>query len=211
MFTLYRADFEKIAASYNLRIHQYANDTQLYGHCSFDASMDLQEKMSKFIDEIAAWMKANQMRLSSKTEVIWFSTCRSICKLPIQSVRVLNDHIIPSYSVKNLGVYFDKDLSMKTHINKLLQMSFRPLRKIRSIKNYLNQDSLKTLVSALILSHIAYGNIVLMGLPKLQTQKIQSIIKTTARLISRARKFDHVTPVLKELHWLKIEERIQYR
>ena len=49
LFTLYTADLEKIAASYNLRIHQYADDTQLYGHCSFDASMDLQEKMSKWL------------------------------------------------------------------------------------------------------------------------------------------------------------------
>ena len=129
-------------------------------------------------------MKANQMKLnSSKTEINWFSTCRSICKLPNQPVRMLNDHIIPSDSVKNLGVYFDKNLSMKTHINKLLQMSFVSLRKIRSIKNYLNQESFKKLVLALILSRIGYGNIILMGLPKLQTQKIHSIINTTARLI----------------------------
>ena len=127
----------------------------------------------------------------SKTEVIWFSTCRSICKLLTQPVCVLNDRIISSDSVENLGVYFDKDLSMKTHINKLLQMSFASLRKIRSIKNYLNQESLKTLLSALILSRIDYGNIVLMELSKLQTQKIQSIINTTARLIPRTRKFDH--------------------
>ena len=87
-------------------------------------------------------------------------------------------------------------------------MSFASLRKKRSIKNYLNQESLKTLVSALILSRIDYGNIVLMGLPNLQTQKIQPIINTTARLISGDRKFDHITPVLKNLHWLKIERRI---
>ena len=129
---------EKIAASYNLRIHQYADDTQLYGHCSFDASMDLQERM-----------KLN----SSKTEVIWFSTCRSICKLPTQPVRVLNDHIILSDSGKNLGFYFDEDLSMKTHINKLLQMSFASLRKIRSIKNYLNQVTQNTCISLDIESH----------------------------------------------------------
>ena len=91
---------------------------------------------------------------SSKTEVIWFSTCKSICKLPTQPIHVLNDHIIPSDSVKNLGVYFDKDLSIETHIKKLLQMSFASLKKLRSIKNYLNQESLKTLVSALILSRI---------------------------------------------------------
>ena len=156
-------------------------------------------------------MKTIQMKLnSSKTEVIWFSICRSICKLPTQPIRVLNDHIIPSDSVKNLGVYYEKDLSMKTHINKLLQMSFASLRKI-SIKNYLNQESLKILVSALVVSRIDYGNIVLMGLPKLQTQKIQSIINMTARLISGAKKFDHITPVLKNLHWLKIDESIQYK
>ena len=54
LFTLYTTDLEKIAACYNMRIHQYADDTQLYGHCSFDASMDLQERISKRIDEIAA-------------------------------------------------------------------------------------------------------------------------------------------------------------
>ena len=42
LFTLYTADLEKIAVSYNLRIHQYVDDTQLYRHCSFDASMDFQ-------------------------------------------------------------------------------------------------------------------------------------------------------------------------
>ena len=92
-------------------------------------------------------MKANQMKLnSSKTEVIWFLTCRSIYKLPTLPVCALNDHIISSDSVKNLNVYFDKDLSMKTHINKLLQMSFASLKKIRSIKNYFNQESLKSLL-----------------------------------------------------------------
>ena len=90
-------------------------------------------------------------------------------------------------------------------------MPFASLRKIRSIKNYLKQESLKTLLSALILRPIDYGNNVLMGLPKLQTQKIQSIINMTARLISGARKFDHMTSVLKDLHWLKSEERIQLK
>ena len=163
LFTLYTAALEKLAASYNLRIHQYADDTQLYRHCSFDASINLQERMSKCIDEIAARIKANQMKLkSSKTEVIWFSTCRSLYKLPAQPVRVLNDHLIPSDLVKSFDVYFDEDLSMRTHINKLLKISFASLRKIRSIKNYLNQESLKKFVSALISSRIDHGNIVLM-------------------------------------------------
>ena len=68
-------------------------------------------------------------------------------------------------------------------------------------------DSLKTLASALVLSRIDYGNMALVSLPKVATQSIQSIINTTARLITRVRKYDHITPVLKELHWLKIDGR----
>ena len=137
--------------------------------------------------------------------------CKSIRKLSTQPAVVLHDYIILADSVKNLGVYFDKDLSMKIHINKLLQTSFASLRKIRRIKNYLNQESLKTLVSALILSRIDYGNIVLMGLPKLQAHKIESKILTTARFVLENGKFDHITPVLNNLHCRKIKERIRYK
>ena len=51
LFALYTADLEKIAASYNLKIYQYADDAHLFRYYSFDASMDLQERMSKCIDE----------------------------------------------------------------------------------------------------------------------------------------------------------------
>ena len=71
-------------------------------------------------------------------------------------------------------------------------------------------DSLKTLPSALALSRIDYGNMALVSLPKVATQSIQSIINTTARLIKGIRKYDHIIPLLNELHWLKVDERTEY-
>ena len=72
-------------------------------------------------------------------------------------------------------------------------------------------ESLKTLASALVLSRIDYGNLALVSLPKVATQSIQSIINTTARLITGVRKYDHITPVLKELHRLKIDEKFNIK
>ena len=72
-------------------------------------------------------------------------------------------------------------------------------------------DSLKTLASALVLNRINHGNMALVSLPKVATQSIQSIINTTARLITGVRKYDHINPVFKELHWLKIDERIEFK
>ena len=88
---------------------------------------------------------------------------------------------------------------------------FYPLRQISSIKGCLTIDSLKTLASALLLSRIDYGNMTLVSLLKVATQSIQSIINTTARLITEVRKYDHINPVLKELHCLKFDERIEYK
>ena len=51
----------------------------------------------------------------------------------------------------------------------------------------------------------------IVSLPKVATQSIQFIILTTARLITGVRKDDHITLVLKELHWLKIDEKIEYK
>ena len=67
---------------------------------------------------------------------------------------------------------------------------------------------MKTLASVLI--HSGYGNIVLISLSKVATPSIQSIITTTARLITGVRKYDNITSVLKELHWLESEKRIEY-
>ena len=62
-----------------------------------------------------------------------------------------------------------------------------------------------------MLSCIDYGNMALVGLPKVATQSIQAITNTTARLITEVEKYDHITPVLKELHWLKVDERIEFK
>ena len=153
-------------------------------------------------------MGANCPKLNSgKTEVIWFSSLRNLKNIPSYSVRVLESNIFPSKAVRNLGICIDRHLTMSTHISKTIQTCFTSPRQIRSIKGCLTMDSLKTLASALVLSRIDYGNMALVSFPKVATQRIQPIINTTARLITGVGKDDHITPVLKELHWLKIVEK----
>ena len=49
------------------------------------------------------------------------------------------------------------------------------------------------------------------GLPAVQLDRLQSVLNVAARLIYRRRKFDHVSPLLKELYWLRVPERITFR
>ena len=144
------------------------------------------------------------------TEVIWFFSRRNLKNILSYSVRVLKSNILPSKYVKNLGISMDRNITMSTQISKTIQTCFTSLRQIRSIKGCLTMDSLKTHASASVLSRIDLGNMALVSLPKVATQSIQSIINTTARLITGVRRYYHITPVLKELHWLKIDVRIEF-
>ena len=54
LFSLYTGDLEGIVMKYKLRFHQYADDTQIYGHCNNEGTKDLQMRVSECVDEIAS-------------------------------------------------------------------------------------------------------------------------------------------------------------
>jgi len=56
-----------------------------------------------------------------------------------------------------------------------------------------------------------YCNALLVGLLAKLLNRFQVVINTAARLVCHAMKADHITSVLKDLHWLRIQERIQYK
>ena len=124
LFKLYSSDLETIAQRHNLSFHQYAGDAQLYSSCVPGETEQLQNRLSDCVDEMASWMESNSLKLNrSKTEAIWFSSLRKANKLPTKQIRILDTFISPSGSVKSLGVFMDRDLSMKSHIRCCKQAS----------------------------------------------------------------------------------------
>jgi len=68
------------------------------------------------------------------------------------------------------------------------------------------QGSMSTVTLSLSLSLSLFLN-----LPCCQLDRLQLILNSTARAVPKTPRFSHSSPILKSLHWLKIDQRIQYK
>ena len=113
--------------------------------------------------------------------------------------------------VRNLGVTLDSSLSFKQHVSNVCKAAYLEIRKISSIRHFLSTEATKTLVCAMVLSRLDYCNSLLAGLPKCLLDKLQKVQNSAARLVCRSSRRDHITPLLRSLHWLPIQSRIDYK
>jgi len=95
------------------------DDTQIYSFCSPGTTIELQSRWSACIDDVSQWMKSNRLQLNAvKTEVIWCSSTRRQHQIPTAPLMVGSDAVHPVQSVRNLGMYMNLDLTMRTQISR---------------------------------------------------------------------------------------------
>ena len=97
------------------------------------------------------------------------------------------------------------------HVSRVAQACFFHLRRLRSIRAQLGRDVTVRLVTALVFSRLDYCNAVLAELPATTLAPLQKVLHAAARLVSDLRPHDHVTSTLRGLHWLPIEQRVDYK
>ena len=99
----------------------------------------------------------------------------------------------------------------KPQINKCVSSIYCTIKLLSQIKHFLTNRELSILVSSLILSKIDYCNSLYYNANNGILQKLQIAQNSTTRLIYHKRKFDHVSSLLYDLHWLPIKQRIIYK
>jgi len=119
--------------------------------------------------------------------------------------------VVPVCSVRNLGIYIDGDLSMRTHVQRTTSRCFAALRQLRQIRRLVSTSTFITLTVALVNQLLDYGNSTLVGIPTYLVRRMQSALNAAARLIFNLRRSDHITDALVSLHWLRVSEPIDYK
>ena len=189
----------------------FADDTELYSSGPRDQADALFDDMQSCILDVKEWTVHNKLQLNEdKTEALLLGRSRSPSSLP-SSLMVGQCSVQFSTSARNLGVIFDDSLSMKEQVTRVCHSAYFEIRKISTIRKYLTTEATKTLVTSLVISRLDYCNVLLAGVPQSLLDRIQKVLNCAARLIFRATKRDHVSPLLSELHWLPVQQRINYK
>ena len=105
----------------------------------------------------------------------------------------------------------DSHISMSTHISMSCSAAFFWLHNIKRISQFLPRDKLEMVLHAFVTSRIDYCNGLLYGLPDCEIAKLQRVQNAAARLLMSCKKYDHITPILINLHWLPVRYGINFK
>src|SRR5258706_10566454 len=83
--------------------------------------------------------------------------------------------------------------------------------QLRTFRRSVSRPVVQSLVTSLVLSRLDYGNATLAGIPPHLLRRLQSVMNAAARLIYSSSKYDHISPLLRQLHWLQAKERIEFK
>ena len=157
-------------------------------------------------------MTANKLKLNdSKTEVLVIVPPRSSGYYPEMDIKIADATVKTSKTAKSLGTTFDSSMTLVPEIQNRCKSLLFHLRNIRLIRRFISQSACEKLIHAVVSSRLDYANSLFVGLPNKTLKPLQSIQNIAARIITKTRKFDHITPVLRTLHWLPVKSRIEFK
>jgi len=100
----------------------FADDMQGTGRGKPSQVKEVPAKFGVCVSAVSNWCAAKCLQFNTKkTEVMWFVSATNLGKLSLadQHLQVRPDNVSPSTVVRDLGVFFDSELTMKSNISRI--------------------------------------------------------------------------------------------
>ena len=161
---------------------------------------------------VAAWCCEKCLLIDpEKTKFCVFGSSKLLCQTSIPLITFLGKKLPVVHSVKDRGVIVDKNLSFDEDINVLASDLMNKLVMLCRIRHLFDQQSLFIIINSLIFTKLFYCSTVWSGTSKTNIHKLQLVQNFSARILSGKRKFEHITPTLKDLNLLPVSDLLLIR
>ena len=209
LFKDYTSPLCDVILSFGVQMHCYADDTQLF--VSFKPGRNesaVLANLEKCITGVRKWMANNFLKLNDdKSEFLIMGTKANLKKVVTTSLKIGSHSINAVEKVRNIGAVFDRQMKMSAQVSMVCKSAWYSLYNISKIRRYLTREQTQVIIHAYVTSRMDQNNGLIINIPTVQMERLQLIQNAAARLIVGAKKHDHITPILKELHWLPLAKR----
>jgi len=146
-------------------------------------------------------------------QFIWLGGQQQLNKVNINPINLLGSTVNFQFNVINLGVIIDDLLTMRDRVLRICRTSFTNFISYTSFEGCFQlRPAYTALIHAFASNRLDYCNSLLAGSTDELTNKLQSVLRSVARLVLRKLKFDPIKDDLcDQLHWFPIRQRIQYK
>ena len=157
------------------------------------------EHLSEDLKRIAAWCCTHSLLINpDKTKLLLLGTPQMLARVPKGfGVTLLNKEILL--------------LSFDEHVTEVVSKCIGSLCQINRVKHLFDKSTRKTSINSLVLSKFFYCSSMWASTTKTNIARLQKVQNFAARIVTGARKYDHITPILKELHWLPVAKQLEIR
>jgi len=142
---------------------------------------------------------------------MWLGSSQQLKRLNIPHINILLTLVDVVDTTRDLGVIVDSQLSLSAQVAALSRSGYFQLRQLCPIIRSLTMEAAKTIAQAFISCHLDYCNSLLYSISDSLLQRLQSVQNAAARLVTGMRRCDHITPVLRQLHWLPVRQRTHFK
>ena len=211
LFLIYINDMSNTLKDYFLV--QYADDTQIVISGNVREIDDLVSRAEIALNDAKKYFQVNGLNVNeNKTQGIFIGSRQLISKIPSDIKIFFGDTAItPSLTVKNLGIYMDQYMLYDHHISVISRKANGILLFLNRIQDKFDRVSRVIIVQSLALSILNYCCKVWGTTTGEQLDRVQKIQNFAAKVAyGGARKYDHVTPILKELQWMDVKSKITF-
>ena len=213
LFCAYTSPISRLISLHGLLHHSYADDTTLW--LSVEPNTTSFYQLEACSSAMATWFLFNGLQLNpSKSEALLVGTREgrsSVSTSLTSGISLAHSNIPLSSSVKVLGVTFDPALNFDTHISEICKSANYHLKALAHIRNLLSVSSANLIACTIISSRLDYCNSILNGLSSYNLNRLQTIQNRAARIVLGVGRRVSAEPLLRQLHWLPIVQRIKYK
>ena len=211
LFTTYISPVQRIIESHNLRHVAYADDLTLYLNLQADTKSSLL-LVNECSTAVKNWLMMNDLLLNpSKSEALFVGTRQQVKSVSGESVTVAGNSLQPVSRIKLLGVTVDSSLNFNDHVADVCRTTFCHVKALRHIRKNIDFSTANTIACSFVASRLDYCNCVYAGMSVSNINRLQRVQNSVAKIVKMSPDRASSLNTLKELHWLPIAYRIDYK